>query len=159
MKKTKTHADRRKRLCFTYYDRKPGENCQGLQRPVLEKNNPSPASAKPQCASLPCIPLPRSGQAAGGGAKSRPQDCNVTRGRSLFAPKLLCSRRAAKSRPQDCNRIPGLCPGGGSFSALRKTFLTLANGREGREAPRPVSECQLPKVAAATFGKRQLFPR
>ena len=34
--------------------------------------------------------------------------------------------------PLDCNRIPGLCPGGGSFSALRKTFLTASSGREPR---------------------------
>ena len=35
-----------------------------------------------------------------------------------------------KSRPQDCNRIRRLCRRGGSFFALRKTFLTAFRGRE-----------------------------
>ena len=59
---------------------------------------------------------------------------------------------AAKSRPQDCNRIRRLRRRGGSFSAPRKTFLTLANGREEGFALRPVSECKLKKVA-----RRPLF--
>ena len=49
---------------------------------------------------------------------------------------------AAKSRPQDCNRIRRLCRRGGSFSALRKTFLTRGNGREAGAASRPVTECK-----------------
>ena len=39
---------------------------------------------------------------------------------------------AAKSRPQDCNRIRRLCRRGGSFSDSRKTFLTASSGREPR---------------------------
>ena len=126
-----------------YYDRKPGENCQGLQRPVLEKNNP------PYCEE----PLNKSGHTAGGAAKSRPQDCNRIpglcpgggSGGAIALPKTTspCSHfrkpptgNGAQSRPQDCNRIPGLCPGGGSFSALRKTFLT--NLPSGSEATRQI---------------------
>ena len=37
-------------------------------------------------------------------------------------------RRRGAKRPFDCNRIPGLCPGGGSFSARR------------RRSPRPNSK-------------------
>ena len=118
MKKTKTHADRRKRLCFTYYDRKPGENCQGLQRPVLEKNNLIGSTAAP------------------GGRLGRGHSLSEYIRPVPPLPKGTLTGGAAKSRPQDCDRIPGLCPGGGSFSALRKTFLT--NLPSGSEATRQI---------------------
>ena len=40
----------------------------------------------------------------------------------------------------DCNRIRRLRRRGGSFSAMRKTFLTRARGREAGVASRPASE-------------------
>lgn len=109
-----------------YYDRKPGENCQGLQRPVLEKNNPTSRVGEadthitPGRRTRPRRPFGKSSHAARSGAKSR-------------------RRIAIVSRVNEKHRR---CPRG------RGVFRSAGNIPYTRERPggalarRPVSECK-----------------
>ena len=122
------------------YDGKPGENCQVLRRPVLEKNNPPPPRRRSH-AGTAALSHDIS-HAAGGGAQSRPS-CRPYRGAMQALPPV--SRPSVSFRTAIVSR--GFAPG--------RVVFRSAEDSPGQFACPQAACLHLPKATAATFGNRQ----